>query len=269
MHYVVKHCQKINATNALAVSLLLTSLFVISSTVDAIVPVNDQIEAKQGFSGDVGFSLEGQSGNKEELEYSLSSVLRYGSGQDLYVLLGNYSYSETNDVLDEEELFLHARWVRLNFWQDNVDSEVFVQHQNDDFADIRSRNLLGANARFRFQQEMENSQSLTILGVGAFYEDEKSEETALSRDTIRANLYGRYTYEDTSEFPFIASISTYIQPAIDDIKDLRGLLIAGIEFPIRPALSIGFEMEVKHNSRPFIDVDKTDIDYGITLNYAF
>ncbi|GEM_PF-2726949 len=249
--------------------IIITSLLSFTNVTHAIVPINDQITATPGFSGDAGFSLEGQTGNKDEQEFSQNTILRYSQDDNLYVFLGDYSYSETNEVLDEEELFLHARWVKLNFWRDTVDSELFVQHQSDDFADIRSRNLLGANVRFRFQQEMADSQSLAILGAGLFYEDEKSEETTLSRDTIRANLYGRYTYEYNGEFPYSASIATYIQPAVDDIKDLRGLLIAGVDFPIRPAISIGFEIEVKHNSQPFVDVEKTDIDYGVTINYSF
>lgn len=235
----------------------------------AIVPINVLITPPQGFSGELGVSINGQSGNKDEQEYSANGLLRYKENADLFVLVSDYSYSETNDVRDEDELFLHGRWVRHNQLGDSVDSELFVQYQYDDFADISGRELIGANVRWRDEFQNATTQRQLIVGTGLFYESESSERTSLTDDTIRANLYTNLVYRHNGDFPYVASVSTYIQPAVDDLSNLRLLGIASINFPIRPSLSIGFDIEVRHNSTPFTDVEKTDADYGVTLNYEF
>nr|WP_168710995.1 DUF481 domain-containing protein [Ningiella ruwaisensis] len=231
--------------------------------------MDDLIETKEGFSGNLGISLNGQSGNKDEQEYSIDSVLRYSENSNIFVLLGDYNYSKTNDIRDEDELFLHARWVNLNFFKPSLDSEVFTQYQYDDFADLSNRTLIGANIRWRQDLLFEADKSQFILGAGAFLEREESEQTNLSETLVRANLYARYLHQEDGEYPFSFFFSAYVQPAVEDVSDLRSLVVTGIEFPIRPSLSIGFDIEVKHNSTPFSDVEKTDIDYGVTLKYSF
>lgn len=257
-----------SGSKTLTTTTLFTSVLVTTNAF-AIVPVNDLIDVEKGLSGSFGLSLNGQSGNKDEQEYGVDALLQYAEGNNLFVFIGDYNYSETNDVKDEDELYVHGRWVNLNFFGDSLDSEVFVQYQYDDFADLSGRELIGANVRWRSEFSSDARKSQIILGLGAFHESEESEETTLSDSLVRANIYARYVYEKMGEFPFKAYISTYIQPAVDDLQDLRGLVVSGISFPIQPSLSIGLEFEITHNSTPFIDVEKTDIDYGITLNYSF
>ncbi len=247
-------------------SCLLVSL---SIPVSAIVPINDKIIPEQGMSGKFGFELNGQSGNKDEQEYGVDGLLRYRQGENLFVFLGDLTYSETNDVRDEDELFLHARWVGINKISDFIDPEIFIQYQYDDFADISDRELVGGNIRWRNEVEGHQLHSQLILAAGLFFETETSVITNITDDTVRVNLYGRYLYENKSEFPYMLSLSTYIQPATDDVSDVRVLALGALEYPIRPNLSVAFEVEVKHNSTPFDDVEKTDIEYGVSLNYSF
>ncbi len=240
-----------------------------SSASFAIVPIDAKIEAVQGVSGGVGLAINGQAGNKDEQEYNIDSVLRYRDGSNLYVFIGDYNYSETNDERDEDELFLHGRWVSLNQFAESFDSELFVQYQYDEFADISSRELIGGNVRFRSAKSTDQSQRQTIFGAGLFYETEQSELTEIRDNTVRVNLYGKLLYEDEGAYPYSFSMTAYLQPAVNDFSDYRFLGIIALDYPIRPSLSVGFEVEVKHNSSPFIDVEKTDIEYGISLNYSF
>ncbi|NNJ72205.1 MAG: hypothetical protein HKP09_03380 [Enterobacterales bacterium] len=50
-----------------------------SSAITAIVPVDHAIEFPDGWSGEVGLSIGGQTGNKEETEFSLNQILRHSS----------------------------------------------------------------------------------------------------------------------------------------------------------------------------------------------
>ncbi len=235
----------------------------------AIVPINVGITPPEGFSGNAGLSINGQSGNKDEQEYSANGVLRYKQAADLFVLLGDYSYSETNEVRDEDELFVHGRWIRHNQFGESLDSELFVQYEFDDFAGISARKLVGGNVRWRSQVKNDITEQQLIVGAGVFHESETSELTSVTDRTVRANLYINIVHKHTGDFPYVASASTYIQPAVDDVSDLRLLAVASLNFPIRPSLSVGFDVEVKHNSTPFAGVEKTDVDYGVSLNYEF
>ncbi|MBD3584298.1 DUF481 domain-containing protein [Salinimonas sp. HHU 13199] len=256
-----------NRFGHLALPAVLLSCFSMPSF--AIVPVNVQITPPEGYSGQVGLSINGQSGNKDEQEYNANGLLRFKQNDDLFVLISDYSYSETNQVRDEDELFLHGRWIHENQFAPSVDSELFVQYQYDDFAGISDRELVGGNVRWRFDSQNKTNEQQLIVGVGAFYESETSETTSLTDNTVRANLYTNIVHKHTGEYPFVASASSYIQPAVDDISDLRVLAVASLNFPIRPSLNVGFAIEVNHNSMPFEGVEKTDVDYGVSLNYEF
>lgn len=260
------HCNTVQPVRYLVAGLMCCGL---SQAAHAIVPINVTIIPPEGISGEASVSINGQSGNKDEQEYSVNGLVRFKKNTDLFVLLGDYSYSETNDVTDEDELFLHGRWVRQDQFGESVDSELFVQYQYDDFADISGRRLAGANVRWRNEEKNLTSERQFIVGTGLFYESETSEQTSVTDDTIRANIYTNLVYRHTGDFPYVASASTYIQPAVDDLSDLRLLGVGSINFPIRPSLSVGFDIEVKHNSIPFSDVNKTDVDYGVSLSYEF
>ncbi|MCW8109209.1 DUF481 domain-containing protein [Alteromonas ponticola] len=241
----------------------------LSSTAYAIVPVDQANVAEKGVSGNVGVSIHGEAGNKDELEYSLSSILRYGQREDSWVLITDYSYSETNDIKDEDEFYTHLRWTRFNFFSPQVDGELFAQYEYDDFADLSSRKLAGGGARWRFSRTFEKAELKTSIGTGLFYEVEKSLSSGGDVETTRANLYAKFLYSQASQYPFDAYTTVYYQPAVDDVDDFRSVIISGIEFKVTQTLSLTLEAELKHNSKPFTAVEKTDFEYGVRLSYSF
>ncbi|NMH60958.1 DUF481 domain-containing protein [Alteromonas ponticola] len=249
--------------------LTLSAGLLLSSTTYAIVPVDQSNVAEKGVSGNVGVSINGQSGNKDEHEYSLSSILRYGQREDSWVLITDYNYSETNDIKDEDEFYSHLRWTRFNFFSPQVDAELFAQYEYDDFADLSSRKLAGGGARWRFSQDFDQAELKTSIGTGLFYEVEKSLSTGGEVETTRANLYAKFLYSQSSQYPFDAYLTLYYQPAVDEIENFRSVVISGLEFKITKTLSLTLETELEHNSEPFTDVEKTDFEYGVRLSYSF
>ena len=61
----------------------------------------------------------------------------------------------------------------------------------------------------------------------------------------------------------------YLQPSIEEVNNYRVLGILGIEFSVTKQFKLFIETEAKHNSRPFLGVDKTDTEYGVRLAYDF
>lgn len=249
--------------------LMLPFSLVLSPTALAIVPVDQSEIAVDGFSGNVGISINGQRGNKDEQEYSLSSILRYGAAPDSLILITDYNYSETNSRKDEDDFYSHLRWVRRDFFHENVDSEAFVQYEYDDIADLSSRKLVGGGARWRFDSTDVNSELNISLGLGAFYEVEKSLSNEEKVSTTRANLYTKLLYSKKDVYPFDSYLTLYYQPSVEDVGNFRAVAISGIEFKISQALALNIETEISHDSDPFTTVEKTDIEYGVRLTYSF
>ncbi len=249
--------------------LMLSAGLFLSSAAYAIVPVDQSNVAEEGISGNIGVSVNGQSGNKDEHEYSLSSILRYGKSQDSWVLITDYNYSETNDIKDEDEFYSHLRWTRFNFFSPQVDAELFAQYEYDDFADLSSRKLAGGGARWRFSHALADATLKTSVGTGVFYEVEKSLSSSGEVETTRANLYAKFLYSQAAQYPFDAYLTLYYQPAVDDVENFRSVIISGLEFKITRTLSLTLEAELEHNSEPFTNVEKTDFEYGVRLSYAF
>lgn len=244
-------------------------LIFFSFQVCSIVPVDSPVEFPDGWSGVIGVTLNGHSGNKDKSDYGISNIFRYSKDDNLFLFITGYDYAESNDIVNQDELYLHSRWVNLGFFKENIDSEVFIQHEYDEFADISGRTLLGGGVRYRLKDFSDDSKYEWIIGTGAFYEKEKSIKNDLTVDLVRANFYGKYVYQNKGDYPYKAFATVYIQPGISDIEDYRALAIGGFEFSVSENFKVILETEIQHNSTPFENIKKTDFEYGVRLAYKF
>ncbi|MBT1451471.1 DUF481 domain-containing protein [Glaciecola sp. XM2] len=253
-------------------------LIMLPSAGYCIIPVDQLHVTPIGFSGQAGLSLTGERGNKDEQEYNINGILRYGWDKSALMLLSDYNYTKTNDERNEDDLYVHLRYIQNDYFKQNVDAEVFVQYQYDDFADLSNRRLFGAGMRWRFaessgeQTNDDGTQSNayeTIFGAGAFYEEEDAQSNGLQETTVRANLYGRFLFTSNSEHEFSVYSTIYVQPSVEQLDDVRSLLVGGIEFPIAESLALSLEAEVRYDSEPFEGVENTNVEYGVRISYSF
>ena len=116
---------------------------------------------------------------------------------------------------------------------------------------------------------LENKNYKITLGTGVFYEKERSISNNLDVNTFRANLYSQYVYQNKGEYPYKAFGTIYVQPSISEPDDYRVLAIGGFEFSVSENIKVVIETELKHNSTPFENIEKTDFEYGVRLAYQF
>lgn len=245
-------------------------LFVLPNIVlAAIVPVDKFNITPLNLTGNVGVILEGEAGNRTEQDYNINGILRYGWKTQSLVWISDFNYTRIDGRKNEDDLFTHIRFIKNNYINDNVDAEFFIQYNYDDFADLSSRKLIGMGARWRLERTEGEVKYQRQFGFGAFYEDENSASTRLNNTTVRANLYAKFRYQDAAKRPFELYTTAYVQPSLQQLKDLRILVIAGVEFPITSALSFSVEAEIEHDSQPFDNVEKTNLEYGVKLSYSF
>ncbi|GAA5219237.1 DUF481 domain-containing protein [Corallincola platygyrae] len=235
----------------------------------AIVPIDTKANPEDGWSGNVGLGLKGKSGSKDEQEYNVNFLLRNVKGERTALLLTDYNYAETNDKKDEDDLFVHGRWIENNFFRPMLDWELFAQYQYDEFDDLSSRKLAGTGVRWRFEDETENGKLHTSFGAGGFLEEEEAESTGEEDTNWRGNFYGKWVWDRNGEFPFSLYGRLYFQPVLDDLGDIRATGNGGIKFGITEDLALHVEAEVEYDSEPFDEADSTNVEYGVKLSYAF
>ncbi|MBW8189809.1 DUF481 domain-containing protein [Neiella marina] len=250
-------------------SLIASALLGASFAAQAITPIDTSSTPNEGFSGTVGLGLSGESGSKDEQEYSVSLLGRHVAGERTALLIVNYNYGETDDKKDEDDLFVHGRWIKNNFFSERFDWENFVQYEYDKFDDLNSRKLAGTGVRWRFASETETGLLNTTFGVGGFVEEEESESTGETESNWRGNFYGKWVWNRKGDFPFELYGRMYLQPVLDDLGDLRATANGGIKFGLTEAMSLSFDAEVEYDSEPFEEAEKTNTEYGVKLSYAF
>ncbi|GGA65364.1 hypothetical protein GCM10011369_03510 [Neiella marina] len=250
-------------------SIIASALLGVSFASHAITPIDTSADPKEGFSGSVGLGLKGKSGGKDEQEYNISLLGRHVAGERTLLLVTDYNYGETNDKKDEDDLFLHTRWIQNNFFRPSLDLEMFAQYQYDKFDDLESRKLAGSGVRWRFKSEDDAGVLNTTFGAGGFVEEEESESTGETESNWRGNFYGKWVWDRKGNFPFKLYGRLYVQPVLDDLGDVRATGNGGIQFSITDTIALSFDAEVEYDSEPFDEADSTNTEYGVKLSYAF
>lgn len=259
--------------NSIHTALLLTTVF--SASTFAISNIEDQRPGPpvQGFSGAVETSVAGKTGNNQEKDYTLASKLNYRHADDVLLLIASAEYGSTREVKDTDEAFLHLRWMhRVN---EQVATELFTQWEEDEFANLASRVLLGGGGRFTIAQK-QDVYSLA-LGAGAFRERESLNLQTYEQDTYvwRINTY--YTYTRLLNDRTAIASTAYLQPNPEDFDDLRALFTFSLTVNMTDTLALRLAYQADYDSQPaqnldavpMIDNSKVNTEYVTSLVYSF
>jgi len=225
-------------------------------------------QTKIGISGSIDLSVSGSRGNTDKDEYGLSARIQKSSARVTDFVVASYDYGEVGNVSNTDKTFIHARHV-VQF-QPRRAWEVFVQGEENEFARLSFRGLLGGGLRFTLT-ETANRLGL-YLGAGMFWSRETLDQRAGlsdhgSKNFNRANLYLVYKHKINSQLSLVST--TYFQPRLSDSADFRALEQAGLAIKMTDNLSLKLSLDVAHDSRPPQSIDKTDSSYKTHLSYNF
>jgi Protein of unknown function, DUF481 len=190
---------------------------------------------------------------------------KHGRTTNLFVI--NYAYGQSNKVTDTNKGFAHYRHI----YQKNKARayEAFAQLETDEFARLRSRTLLGGNIRYTMYEEKETH---VYTGTGAFYErevlDEQPDVTDAGTSYLwRANLYFVVGYKLNENIT--ANSTSYFQPAIENLDDVRLLENASLRIKLADDLDLKISLNISYESRPPQTVTGTDTTYNTGVEYRF
>lgn len=219
-----------------------------------------------GLYGKADLNISGKSGNSEKAAYDYSVELRHKQDNVHWLAAVAQSYGESSGVKDTDSSFAHVRFV--NYIKPQYAYEVFTQYQQDEFARLSSRVLLGAGARFE-----DNSSSRKLAyGLGAFGEWESIEEKAGTTDggdydRVRGNLYGSINMPISKSASWVNTV--YVQPDLSDFGNVRLTNKTGIKVDVTKAVKLNFALSVSHISEPMQGLESTDTTYKTGFSYEF
>lgn len=240
-------------------------LLLVSARAHAIVTVESlTIDGNNlGLSRNFSLELNGSSGNTDKSEGEIGTTWVWRTPEYINYFIASYEYGETNQQINTDNTYVHGRHIRK--FRQRIDIESFAQLEEDKFARLNSRKLLGGGLRVA----MPNS---SVLGLGALYFEERLDNQFIATEDltdqgVRLNTYysSDFKYDDRTVF----TARLYAQPKADDVSDLRLLLNASVKFAVTTKANIRFSVRATHDSQPPATVDKTNVYYSSGIELSF
>jgi hypothetical protein len=252
---------------AVAVSLLGASIGLLSPAARA--QVNTEVLRKRIKDKGASFTLEGTFDGRTGNTYGLSADGLIGGGfavgPNRAFAFASADYTRLNGALSVDKSFAHVRYdyeLRPDTWW-----EAFVQAQSDYFQLLKIRNLVGSGPRFAAYQDKQLG-----LFVGFAYMLERDVYDPPGAPEQTTNVYSRVsTYLSaaaTLSDGIQAVTTTYFQPRVELLSDIRVESESGFVFKLTKVLATSITLTAHYDSNPLPGVLRTDTELKNTLTLA-
>lgn len=208
----------------------------------------------------ISLELAGKGGNSETEDFEFGLYHSRRKDEHFGFIMATREYSTSFGVESANNSFIHLRY---NYYFAEKDSiEIFAQANEDNFRSLESRKLVGLS----YRHEINRAQA---YGIGLFseHEDYLVQEQPQTFDQVRVNLYWVYS-KDLTQTSFIAN-TLYYQPNVEEPSDFRAYNKLSINTAITDNLYMTFGILAEHDSRPVLDVKKTDYSYSAGFEFEF
>ncbi len=247
--------------------LLGLSLLSISASATAITNIESQRmnNPNEGTTGSLSFTLDGREGNSDKIAMGSELKVIHSTTRHEYIVIGSRDYAEVDRQVNTDKTFLHLR--HLHKLTPNFGHETFVQHEDDEFRLLSSRNLIGGGVRYTFDPT--NPTQVNSVGAGLFYEDEDyiGGGTDNDEETVRLNLYWAYKNKFSEHALYTSTL--YFQPSTEDLSDEKGLWQNALTLSVTSKVSLSVKWDVVHDTKTPDDLVATETTYKTVLIYNF
>lgn len=248
-------------------TLVLVALVLSSRSASA--QVNTEVLRKRIKDRGASFILEGTFDGHTGNTYGLTADGLVGggfaAGRHTAFAFASVDYARLNGVLGTDKSFAHVRYNfelhRAAWW------EAFVQAQSDAFQLIKIRDLVGTGPRFAAFQDRQLG-----LFVGFAYLLERDIYDPPTAPEIVTPVYARgSTYLSaaaTLADGIQAVTTTYFQPRLELLSDIRVESESGFVFKLTKVLATSITLTAHYDSNPLPGVLRTDTELKNTLTLA-
>ncbi len=223
----------------------------------------------EGLTGSVALSLTSGTGNVGKLDTSTSAGVasRWGDNLAFAVAtsqyaakekredrLADYTSGEERSILHSDHRYAHkhllaARYNR--FFSERFIGEIFAQAEYNQFLLLDLRALGGLGGRLvLFSEEAADG----CLGVGYMAEYEQLDTDAIAEEEEAAILahrltaYLTFTLNLSDELSLVST--TYAQPRLTELVDLRVYNESSLSLPITESLAWSLAFTLRHDTQP-------------------
>ncbi|PCI45447.1 MAG: hypothetical protein COB41_01535 [Proteobacteria bacterium] len=240
-------------------------LFLFPAQALAIVNAEDTtlLMDEEGLAGKIALSANGDRGNVTTNGVEGSALLRWNHGKDTEILALNYKYGQSRAVRNANKSYIHLR--HRHALDEAWALEAFGQAQQDEFANLQLRTLLGGGVRWSQKRDGWRFH----LGLGTFYEYEELRKSVVHAKSYlwRASTYMTADYLFNEHTKLHETI--YVQPAWRSLADLRILNDTSLKVSLTDHLALSLTLEVSYDSRPPVGTVKTNVSYQTGIEYHF
>jgi len=223
--------------------------------------------ATEGVTGTVGGDLTLKTGNTDLVQTDLHTRLDWvrGSSTTLFVAEGGVGLLKNKNFSSSGLLHLRqTRWLG-----DRVAPEAYGQINYDRPLLLDFRALLGAGLRLRFSR---GDWGDVGAGASVMWEHERLDLPAGATHAARTRRFRNSTFVSLRVVggeSLVVSSTSYIQPALDDLGDLRVLENLGVAASLTDRLALSVTFDLRYDSGPPDGLAALDtrLKTGLTFSY--
>ena len=247
--------------------IIATTLLFSSPSWASIVDVSHAGSSQEddSFSVSATISFDTKIGNVNQKSQETDLSTSYKKGLHQYIFLAERDWGSFDGTTYSDSHFLHGRY-RYNFWMD-LDWELFLQEDRNDFRGLANRRLAGTGVRAKFEVEHLTS----FIGIAVMKELlEYTDAIPIAEKNYEHDRFSNYLgikwkWNETINF----FSSTYFQPLIDDWEDHKISSRNGINVKINDNLSLEFKASVDFDSFPPVGIEPKDRRFTQSLKITF
>ncbi len=214
------------------------------------------------------FNLAGTftSGNTEYVRFNTGLRFDYIGQQYNSFLIAKLDYKEANSEILVKKGFVHLRNVFA--YSGNLNFELFLQKEFNDFISLNDRNIAGAGLRIKMLESYTDTSSIAIsLGCGIMYEGEDytegyKEDSHLARSTNYLSI----NWKINNIFS-ISSVS-YYQVDLTRLNNYRILNESDFSINIFKNLKLFAAIDYRYDSKPPETVENFDFEFVNGIRFS-
>lgn len=208
-------------------------------------------EAEEGLSGSITGAMDWRTGTVDRLVFSLAPVMRYRTGDHLFLAYGSTEYDDSADIA---KVFGHGRYRHA--LSERITGEVFTQAEYDEKRALTLRTLGGVGPLFHLFKRDDLRLSWGVAYMLEYEEINDDKATRVPDVTglqhrISSYLTGSYALADNLQL--VETI--YVQPLITGPDNVRLHNDSSIVITISKQLSFNTTLALSYDTDPPYETD--------------
>jgi hypothetical protein len=226
-----------------------------------------RVDVPTGVSGSLGGDLSVETGNTEKVELSFDARLNWVRGRATTLLIGDGGLGLLSGDRFASSGLAH---LRQTFWlHERIAPEWYAQVNYDRPLSLDFRALGGVGGRVQLSR---GDWGAVGAGVSLMVEHERIDLPAGARHDDRTNTVRNSTFVTlrlVGGEVLVVSSTAYIQPAVDDLGDVRVLENLRVAASITDRLALTVTFDLRYDSGPPDGIESldTDLETGLTFTY--